>query len=311
MPRLPMSVNDLATRYRSADEPSSPRMASYRPLPNIDTLQQTRLTDPSYRNRPQQTMEQGVINREEELRLRERELEARTRELEQEKANLMKARSSTSNDGYATPRPGLAPRSSQQPSQHLRPRERSLSFQQSQLQRPEMSASNSSNVPSSSPYSHQSSHLIPPSPSGARKSGASEDHSDQESSHTNHSSRYQSPSPTPSSRSPVSPQKGAQARPPEKPKGWMRRLSMPIVVGNAFLDGKKNSGSNSYISKTGGISSMDSRKNGSTTMLNGVTEEGIMSSGAAGIGAGGGRRSYDSGALGNRSMTNLGLGSRR
>jgi hypothetical protein len=85
---------------------------------------------------------------------------------------------------------------------------------------------------------------------------------------------------------------------------------MPIVVGNSFLDGKKNH-SNSYAGKSGGIMSMDSRKNGSTTMLNGVSEEGALTAGAAGIGANGGRRSYDSGALGNRSVTNLGLSNRR
>lgn len=82
---------------------------------------------------------------------------------------------------------------------------------------------------------------------------------------------------------------------PEKPKGWMRRLSMP--VGNAFSQKSSSNlgiSSTSYgTSKSGGIFSLDGRKNGSVVSF--AQEDGRL----------GGRRSYDPEALGNRSMTNL------
>ncbi|KAF8968174.1 hypothetical protein BDZ97DRAFT_1755568 [Flammula alnicola] len=129
---------------------------------------------------------------------------------------------------------------------------------------------------------------------------------------------------------------------PEKPKGWMRRLSMP--VGNAFgLDSSKKHQSNNSASgattnfglgsgigytPAGGsrsIFSMDGRKNASTTALNSRASDGITG-GDRGLGVqedgrlgaqarpgvlGIGRRSYEASGISNRSMTNLGLTGRR
>lgn len=100
--------------------------------------------------------------------------------------------------------------------------------------------------------------------------------------------------------------------------GWIRRLSMP--VGNAFnLDSKKHQNNNSIssignyplgsglaggpsASRSGGIFSLDSKKNVSTTAL-GVREDGELIRSAAAHG----RRSHEVSGVGNRSMTNLGL----
>ena len=88
-----------------------------------------------------------------------------------------------------------------------------------------------------------------------------------------------------------------------------------MPVGNAFnLDSKKHQNNNSIsnyalassrpsASRSGGIFSLDSKKNVSTTAL-GVREDGeLIKSGAAAHG----RRSHEASGVGNRSMSNLGL----
>lgn len=91
-----------------------------------------------------------------------------------------------------------------------------------------------------------------------------------------------------------------------------------MPVGNAFnLDSKKHQNNNSIsnytlgsglaggpsASRSGGIFSLDSKRNVSTTAL-GVREDGeLIKSGAAAHG----RRSHEASRVGNRSMTNLGL----
>ncbi|CAA7267113.1 unnamed protein product [Cyclocybe aegerita] len=128
----------------------------------------------------------------------------------------------------------------------------------------------------------------------------------------------------PSGRSPQVVEAKAQTHRTEKPKGWIRRLSMP--VGNAFsLDSKKHQSNNNVGSITGnyalgsGVSnspvtekrsifSMDGKKNISQTALR-TPEPSIQEDGRLGVRPGGGaagRRSFEASGISNRSMTNLG-----
>ncbi|KAK7050936.1 hypothetical protein VNI00_005048 [Paramarasmius palmivorus] len=334
MPRLPTSVNNLASKY---DRPTSP--GGSRPLPSIDT--QARQVEPlAYREREtaspigttanptmstsppnttatsgdedfvnarrrrleQKAAELELREKEHELRRREQEIEQRARDLERDRALLR-------TDANATPvaNPNAAT---------IRPRERQLSFQQDQLRRPmsgnpqmepSPSSANSPVSPSNrgvvrphSQYSASATHLVPPAASTRspyrgidedseyRRPGSS---SSRDPSVTSTTSISASNSPVMSSLSPPSATR-------EK-KGWMRRLSMPIVAGNPFTDSKKHSSNHSYGGK-GGLLSLDSRKNGSTTAFSKgdmIGEDGRMVGGA---------RRYDIGSgISNRSVTNF------
>jgi len=223
----------------------------------------------------------------------------RAKELELERENLRNARGDgNQRETWETP---------------LRPRERKTSFRNpSPLPRPQSQLETRApppNLGNNHAHSYSTTHLVPPSassqqsqsPSSPRSSTSSADGSR----NGNHApycgcetcsvAHYKSPS----NRSP-SP---ADLRPPEKPftlrtekpKGWIRRLSMP--VGNAFSLDKKN---------TTKMYSLDANKrnpNGSATTLRNVGEDGRM---------GPGRRSYDASGVSNRSMTSLiGAGGRR
>ncbi|KIK63027.1 hypothetical protein GYMLUDRAFT_41329 [Collybiopsis luxurians FD-317 M1] len=334
IPHLPLSVNDLATRYQSAESPSSPLLRSRplspngsRPLPSINTVRQGEAlrdhqpsplspanrptTSESFslddeRRRQQRMNELTELEiKGKELRLREREIELRSQELEREKALLM-----SKNEAMSTRESSGLDSMARTP---LRPRERHLSFQQPG--KPAMQrADNSYTSRPSSQYSASTTHLVPP-PSSSIYERRSEDGGDSSSrdgsqtsatSTSNHapycgcencSAAKYKVSASPVSSSPTKSDK-------EKTKGWMRRLSMPIVAGNAFLDSKKNKDSGGYgVGK--GIMSLDSKKNASTTGLrNSITEDGRF-------GAISGRRSYDAYGANNRSMTNLGANARR
>lgn len=309
-----MSVNDIASRY---EEPSSPRPAPRSSSPQIS---RPRPSLDSYLQKPSTSVEEESTNhgaaaprhrladqlelqeKEQQLRAREREIEMKARELERERSNLINARSSIG-DGAGGPRSGLLSRSPPLQSPPLRPRERTMS--QNDLMPLKRSVS---------PYSHSPGHLLPPSPRirtseqnnnyDRNPSRTSSEHPDYCGCEPCTNAKYNSPSPA--SMSPASP---INLRPVanEKPKGWIRRLSMPIVVGNAFLDSKKNHSTQNLALNGGkGLSSFDSKKNASTTTLRtGATEDGRIASNIAGVGVG--RRSYD---VANRSSTNLGLGRR-
>lgn len=331
---MPLSVNDLASRY---DEPGSPRRPTSPPAsrsrPSLDSYLQTSTgqlpsvaesssksptpnPDDAARRRQRiadQFADIDLQEKEQRLLAREREIEMRARELELERTNLFNARSNLG-DGPSA----LLSRNPPLQSQPLRPRERTQSLQQQRSSQSDLSAPIISPKRSTSPYS---SHLQPPRQGGSEetsefdrssnRSRASAEHPDYCGCESCTNTKYKasavsSPSPTsPSDKSPhLRPATGG-----DKAKSWMRRLSMPIVAGNAFLDSKKNHSSQN-LNK--GISSLDVKKNGSTAMFrNGVAEDGMITGpNAAGIGAGGGRRSYDPTGLANRSSTNLGLGRR-
>ena len=381
VPRLPLSVTDLAFRYQPTDGPTSPHtratsppVSRQLPFPPLDTVAQARQAESSFqerslpgaynsmptpgpssstsnvtptpddeaaRRRRQQIEERVEVElheKERELREREREIEMRARELERERAQLMDARGdeypSDTSRGYTSPQP------------QLRPRERQTSFKLQQRPRSQLDLpSNSRSSPPAdtrpqSRYSHSTTHLAPPPSSSQSPSQPSSSHS-----HSNYSkprppsplhahsqqqhegasehapfcgcdtcsvAKYKERKAAPSPHDLRPPAKPIALR-PEKPKGWMRRLSMP--VGNAFsLDSKKNTtGLGSTMSGKGGMYSLDGKKNLSSTMLSarggGVQEDGRL--GGGGAEGRGGRRSYEASGISNRSATNLGMGGRR
>ncbi|KAJ3744436.1 hypothetical protein DFH05DRAFT_1399235 [Lentinula detonsa] len=314
IPRLPLSVTDLATRYQSPDSPS-PRSRPLspngsRPVISLDTLRQGDVlkdqpsSSPSSTSRPNtsepfrvdderrhnqrrstQLVELEIQGREGEIRLREREVELRSQELERENAVLF-----SRNEAMIAREPT------------------ELDSIKSAAHPTETSTVPFSGRPLSQYSSASTSNLAPPPSfsygSNAGSTSARRDSSQNSSTSTsNHApycgcencsaSKYKASSPL---ASPIRSEK-------EKPKGWMRRLSMPIVAGNSFLDSKKHKDSGYGSGK--GVRTLDSKKNGSTTGLrSSITEEGRL-------GAVSGRRSYDAGGISNRSMTNLGLNARQ
>ncbi|KAJ6576525.1 hypothetical protein DFH09DRAFT_1260726 [Mycena vulgaris] len=360
IPRLPLSVTDLATRYQPMDAPpvsprgaSSPTVLSSRaplpvlpdrfaaarqaetafgdrsppggynsirsPLPSPSTSKPAVILDAedeAARRRNQQreqrideVAELEFLEKEKALQDKEREIEMRAKELELERANLRNSRAGdTPRDAWES--------GTGSPIPQLRPRERKTSFRNpSPLPRPQSQLETRmppSNVANNRAYSYSTTHLIPPStpsqqsqsPSSPHSSTSSADGSRNASQHAPYCgcqscsvAQYKTPSlrsPSPNDMRP--PEKPFTLR-PEKPKGWIRRLSMPVAVGNAFSLDKKNNAK---------MYSLDGNKrgaNGSATTLRNVEEDGRI---------GPGRRSYDASGTSNRSMTSLiGAGGRR
>ncbi|KAG7089514.1 hypothetical protein E1B28_011190 [Marasmius oreades] len=310
IPRIPQSVSNLASKY---DRPVSPPSA--RPLPSIDTAsRQSRETayrererettvttnhrstsnpvsavagDDEFtaRRRHQQRMEQMVEmefrEKEQELRRREQDIEQRAKELAQARANLLQTVSSLD---------------------IAKPRQRQLSFQQGQSG--QTYSTNGDTVafpvPASprlgatapmrphSQYSTSATHLVPPaSPRGPYRNRGEECSRDPSATSTTSTSMNSSP---------------VMSTPRTEKKGWMRRLSMPIVAGNAFLEGKKHSSHNSFGGGKGGSISLDSKRNASNTYLRGgiAGEDGRLSGGMTGV------KNYELGSgISNISVTNL------
>ncbi|KAL0568800.1 hypothetical protein V5O48_013183 [Marasmius crinis-equi] len=308
MPRLPQSVSDLASKY---DRPASPPGA--RPLPSIDTNVRPRHQDASQwererereptvtaghrsvsgsreptpattadeelaaRRRHQQRMEQmadlELREKEQELKRREQEIEERAKQLEKERAQFLQKATLSSPEMRS-------------------PRQRQLS-QQEHLGRPHSSGNvvfpstspspsprigGNANLRPQSQYSASATHLVPPGPSPTTPRGSYRDGDESYvGDYRGSSSRDPSIASTTSNSMASSP---VMPSPKSERKGWMRRLSMPIVAGNAFLEGKKHSSNNSYGGGKGGILSLDSKKNGSSTYLKGgISEEGRVNYG--------------------------------
>ncbi|KAF8806999.1 hypothetical protein BYT27DRAFT_7190710 [Phlegmacium glaucopus] len=189
LPRLPLSVNSLASRYQPADAPLSPKPRTTLPsrqqsLPLVDTpprqsqeavyqdhlsmSPQSRSVSNSEDDRQQQRDDDPILSerrkREQQLKEKERELEIRTQELERDRLRLVNMREKNESDGRHQPM--------------LRSRERRVSLQH-QLERrlsqmdlddlPEVAPLGSSPEAASpkpntrSQYSYNTSLLIPPS----------------------------------------------------------------------------------------------------------------------------------------------------
>ncbi|THV07380.1 hypothetical protein K435DRAFT_959959 [Dendrothele bispora CBS 962.96] len=334
VPRLPLSVNDLATRY---DRPASPRSPNgSRPLPSIDSYRQADASrrdsssPPGAYRSPQQTAlspnitptpedesaarrrrqqhvdkmaELEIREKEQALRIREQEIQMRATELERERMNLLNISRSPNDNGFSPARTH-SPVAEEPDDPPLNPRERRLSFQQQQPSPPVVRPRVHSQ------YSASATHLAPPR--SASRIGENEDsdygrrspsRDPSFGSTSNHAAYCECDACTASKRSynsSLSSSQGMNAKEKEKTKGWMRRLSMPIVAG---FEKKSNQGisNNSYSGKSG-LLSLDSKRNSSSTALgrNGVTEDGRIGMGQA-------RRSYDASMASSRSMTNIGI----
>ncbi|KAF8274841.1 hypothetical protein EI94DRAFT_1713173 [Lactarius quietus] len=234
IPRLPLSVATIATKYQSENNneptvsagrqtrsptndlpqrsrdpgPSSPHPQQPQQFPLVTPGRTETLTDDLERRR-QRIEELEELERREnalELRAREREFTARQRE----RAVTLR---SGALDGYASD----ASRSSKSPFAH---RHRSQASLQSQPHTPTLSSN----------YSYSTTSLLPPGPSGPAMQRVTKD---------GHRPDCQCPACTVArySEKPLTAQPRPQGR--EKSKGgWMRRLSMP-VVGNAFSSESK------------------------------------------------------------------------
>ncbi|KAF7327727.1 hypothetical protein MKEN_00352300 [Mycena kentingensis (nom. inval.)] len=323
IPRLPLSVSNLATRYepdptptptspqrgtrptspinsRSPQQPASPERyggerntpgSFARPLPSPSV---SRTPDERRSHQLDQALDEAAelefLQKERALQEREREIGRRAQELELERQNLRNMRGETgqreSLDGSST---------SPKPAQ-LRPRERKTSFRTSVIPRPQSQLETRSPQPyyvGSHSQSQSTTHLVPPPASSQHPSAASPRSSTSsadgrgsphaiscgcESCSVQHYKGAANRAPSPHDLRP--PEKPFSLR-TEKPKGWIRRLSMP--VGNAFSLDKKTSNPKLY--------SLDAGKrgaNGSATALRGVDEHG--------------RRSYE---VANRSVQSL------
>jgi hypothetical protein len=217
--------------------------------------------------RRQQREELERQQQEQAFRERELELEMRTRELERDRAHLL---SSRNNEVYSdTGHTASDTQSNDAPQSQRR-------FSQFDLPTPATSRGR---------FSYSTTHLVPPStsyiqfpnsqsqpPSPANNDQSStKDHADFCGCATCSVSKYNAKgTPSPHDLRPLEPPVNVR---PEKPKGWIRRLSM----GNAFsLDPKK---SNSSL------------KNGLTSPAG---EDGRM------------RRSFEQGGIGHQNLTNAG-----
>ncbi|KAJ6513200.1 hypothetical protein C8R45DRAFT_891156 [Mycena sanguinolenta] len=336
IPRLPLSVTDLATRYQPMDtSPVSPRARAASPpvqasrppmmasqssgspaygdrnvsggynartsMPSPSTSRAAAEEDAARRrsqhlDRLDQAAELELVEKEKALQEKEREISMRAKELEIERANLRNIRADGGQrdaweNGTASPKP------------QLRPRERKTSFRNSPLPRPQsqletrVPSGKMGNIANNHAHSYSTTHLVPPSPSSHQAQSTSSSTSDDgRAQHAPYCgcetcsvAQYKSSSnrsPSPHDLRP--PEKPITLRPAEKPKGWIRRLSMP-AVGNAFSLDKKSSVPKMY--------SLDANKRGSSTTLRTVDEDGRIPVAQ--------RRSYDASGISNRSMTNL------
>ncbi|KAM6490489.1 hypothetical protein JOM56_013832 [Amanita muscaria] len=362
--RLPAKVADLATRYESPEPPVSPSRAkrpSLRQQSNHVTTPANQSDESYFGGAMSESSQTSIAAHKEQVKLDdfedrerqllefERELAFKSRNLEREKEELDRARRDIAKQvpapsGLSAFAQQLIPRS----------RERRISLrrqQQSQkLEIPSLSSqTDAAESPSSATqHSYHTAHspsqqgpapLTPSSSSGAQQELSSNRAFPQ----TRPQSRDQHPSYCGCER--CSAKYGEVntsmpdphvLRPPEQPivlrpsasdakGGWMRRLSMPVVMGHALnLDSSSSKKTNQRESSSssslyalgagignthlpnpgtkGGLFSLDGKKHASSTNLRfGVREDGKIS----------GRRSYETSILANRSMTNLGLGGKR
>ncbi|KAG8213324.1 folate-sensitive fragile site protein Fra10Ac1-domain-containing protein [Butyriboletus roseoflavus] len=194
IPRLPMSVSEIASRYQPIDEPLPPRRT-------VSPIMDRFPPDTSTRTSP----------REREERIKE------STELERKEYELGQCERDRSQFFHSRPEPGNAtdgpkgPRNSNRPFQHKRGSKSVTHF----------------NVPLTTTSSSGQS-LLP-----------TKDHAPFCGCDTCSVSKYKATDLSPSPRDLRPPEPPILLR-PEKPKGWIRRLSMPSVNMSFSLDAKKN-----------------------------------------------------------------------
>ncbi|KZT06136.1 uncharacterized protein LAESUDRAFT_813047 [Laetiporus sulphureus 93-53] len=258
VPRLPTSVSRLATQYEtSAVAPTSPSPPQNRSRASTDMTRRIPPPESSVlpsaakqvvtghapaaivddiairRQRIEELEELELREQELELRMKEREIGRKAKELEAERARLLYTRSPDSGHGSDATRGGIVNRLSKYPQLGSFP---SQPPSRAQYVVHSYSTTNLQPQPTSPPTSSQQSSSQPSSPLFRPT-----DHAPYCGCEACSTSKY---------RSQESSLGAADVRPrqppiigirAEKPKGWIRRLSMP--VGNAFsLDSKKNLG---------------------------------------------------------------------
>ncbi|KAL6307484.1 hypothetical protein BKA93DRAFT_747540 [Sparassis latifolia] len=260
VPRFSGSVSNLAVRYESPGAvPPSPRSGAgsssderrHMSLDSTGRVSDVSLPERSgatgryvptdaalpvsdinlRRQRIEELEELELREKEYELRMQEREIEHRAQELELQRVLLVNARRP---DGYTSDSSrGTATRFAPRPL-------------------PDSPSSAPALQPRYPMYSYSTTHLVPQSsnPASASHYGSSQpsspvyrptDHSTSCGCEACSVSKYRSADPSPTLRSLRPPAPPITLR-PEKPKGWIRRLSMPVISNiSAFsLDSKKN-----------------------------------------------------------------------
>ncbi|KAI6042889.1 hypothetical protein EDC04DRAFT_3138758 [Pisolithus marmoratus] len=267
IPRLPMSVSVMASRYQPVDEPMSPRRMAASPCtdrfpppetPMRQTPRDMQIDENEIRKRKQRIEELAELElkeKEYELRQRERELNQRSRELARDKLQFLQTRPDFNRtnspaivgDGPKGPRNSrFAHRRGSQSVSHIvmsHPSSSSSSITTTNNTTSMASTStphlpmpmplpSPANVPSHSPSRSQSSTPLP-----------AKDHAPFCGCDTCSVIKYRLSNTSPSPHDLRPPEPPIMLR-PEKPKGWMRRLSMPSVSGALSLDAaKKNAAS--------------------------------------------------------------------
>ncbi|KAH7912818.1 hypothetical protein BJ138DRAFT_1227604 [Hygrophoropsis aurantiaca] len=239
VPKLPLSVSNLASRYQPSDEPLSPRRSSASPTndrhfiaPETPKRRMTRdipFDDDEIRRRRQRIEELAELElkeKEYELRQRERELNQKSRDFERNKQQFLGSHTDLSSSLGETPK---GPRSS--PFQHRHSQSTSHLI-------PPPSSSSASVSPSTS-FLQQPQPTPSPSHSQPSTPLPSKEHAPFCGCDTCSVNKYKSLDASPSPRDLRPPEPPILLR-PEKPKGWIRRLSMPVVNASFSLDAKKN-----------------------------------------------------------------------
>ena len=269
MPRLPLSVSALAGRYEVPAEnggsgqtsPRTPVDDRYRsppaPTARVGSPEASRMSPAQAgaynlnegasnntleelarrRQRLQELEELELREQEYELRLKEREIEQRTRQLEQDRMRLLSARGMLA-DGYESDHSHNNLRIPMTDSPVASPQTRhpyaSSSTQLPPPRQPQRYASQQSLV-----------NKPPPSPTKPPPATSHPPYCGCEACAPKHPPAPRDPTPSP--RTEVQPVLAPLTLRPDKhdkPKGWIRRLSMP-VMGNAFSD-KKGISNTSY-----------------------------------------------------------------
>lgn len=258
VPRLPMSVSDLASRYQPIDEPMTPQRS-----PTID--RQAVNQDPPAsratndipigeedirmrRQRIEQLTELEFKEKEHELRQRERELDQRTRDFEHDRMHFLDARGDLIRTSDTSKRPHATPfqhKGGSQSTSHLVPPPNSTSPQRG----------------SQSPSRSQPSSPLP-----------AKGHAPFCGCETCSVTKYKTPEVSPSPRDLRPPEPPILLR-PEKPSGWIRRLSMPAVGAAFSLDAKKNASATSL--KFGLSSAVDNGRRRKRSFDQGISNRSV------------------------------------
>jgi hypothetical protein len=222
---MPPAVAHAPSSYRLPDSHVDP---GSRPSLSASTSSRTDLTSSSSsvndeyarrRQRLEELEELEYREREYELRQKEREIEQRSRDLEREKARLAHARAGPALDGYTSDSGSGRPRAD--PSSPVAGLSRGR-FASSATHVALPSASSrapSVGTPANGPTEH------------AAYCGCA----------TCSATKYSRQDRRPSAHDLRPPEAPINLRPqPEKPKGWMRRLSMPVGAAFSLNDSKKN-----------------------------------------------------------------------